>query len=42
VPNKLTKEQKELIKRFAEISGEDIHPQKKSFLNKVKDLLNQG
>ena len=42
VPTKLSKEQKELLQRFAESSGEDISPQRKSFLDKVKDLLNQN
>lgn len=41
VPTKLNKEQKELLKRLAEISGEEISPQRQSFLDKVKDLLNQ-
>jgi len=39
VPTKLTDEQKDLLKDFAEISGEEVHPQKKSFFDKVKDLL---
>ncbi len=39
VPTKLSEEQKSLITRFAEVSGEDIHPQSKSFLQKVRELF---
>ncbi|HUT52458.1 MAG TPA: molecular chaperone DnaJ [bacterium] len=39
VPAKLTKEQENLLKHFAEISGLDIMPQKKSFLQKVRDVF---
>ena len=42
VPQKLSREQKELLKRLAEVSGEDIAPQQKSFLGKVKGILNQN
>ncbi len=38
-PTHLTTEQKDLLHRFAEISGEDTHPQTKSFLRKVKELF---
>ncbi len=40
VPQKLTDEQEELLKKFSDMSGEDIHPQKKSFLQKVREVLN--
>jgi molecular chaperone DnaJ len=36
VPKKLTKRQKELLKEFAEISGDDIS---KKFMDKVKDIF---
>jgi molecular chaperone DnaJ len=38
-PTHLGKEQRDLLERFAEISGEDTHPQSKSFWRKVSDLL---
>jgi molecular chaperone DnaJ len=38
-PSHLSKEQRELLERFAEISGEDSHPQAKTFWHKVSDLL---
>jgi molecular chaperone DnaJ len=38
-PTKLTKEQKELLERFAELSGEETNPQTKSFWAKVADLF---
>ncbi len=39
VPTKLTDEQKQLLERFAEISGEDVHPQAKSFWKKVTEIF---
>jgi molecular chaperone DnaJ len=38
-PTHLTKEQRELLERFAAISGEETHPQARSFWQKVGDLL---
>jgi molecular chaperone DnaJ len=38
-PTHLTKEQKDLLHRFAELSGEDTHPRARSFWDKVGDLL---
>jgi molecular chaperone DnaJ len=38
-PTHLTKEQRELLERFAAVSGEDTHPQAQSFWGKVADLL---
>lgn len=38
-PSKLNKEQRELLEKFAEISGEDSAPRSKGFFDKVKDLL---
>ena len=38
-PTHLSKEQKELLERFAALSGEDTHPRAKSFWEKVGDLF---
>ncbi len=38
-PTNLNKKQKELLEEFARISGEDIHPLKKGFLDKVMDFI---
>jgi molecular chaperone DnaJ len=40
VPTHLSDEQTQLLQRFAEISGEDIHPQSQSFFAKVKEFFN--
>src|SRR5262249_33356143 len=40
-PTKLTKEQKELIERFADLAGEETHPQSKSFWNKVAEVISK-
>jgi molecular chaperone DnaJ len=37
VPKKLTPRQKELLREFAQISGEDTS---KNFMDKIKDLFN--
>lgn len=39
VPTKLNAEQKSLLKKFAEASGEDINPEQKSFFEKVRDAF---
>ncbi len=39
IPTTLTPEQRELLQQFAAISGEEVHPQRRSFMSKVKDLL---
>ncbi|MCF8009440.1 MAG: molecular chaperone DnaJ [Halanaerobiales bacterium] len=39
IPKNLSKEQKDLLINFAEISGEEINPEKKGFFNKVKDAF---
>ena len=39
VPNRLSDEQAELLKKFAALSGEDIMPQARSFWHKVRDLF---
>jgi molecular chaperone DnaJ len=40
-PTHLTKEQKELLERFAEMSGEETNPQSRSFWQKVADLVRE-
>ncbi len=42
VPKNLSKEQKDLLMQFAEISGEEINPEHKSFIKKVRDVLGVG
>ncbi len=39
VPKNLKARQKELLKEFAEIDGEDTHEQRKGFFKKMKDVL---
>jgi molecular chaperone DnaJ len=38
-PTELSRQQRELLEKFAEIAGEDTHPQSKSFLSKVRELF---
>ena len=38
-PTHLTKEQKEVLERFASLAGEKTHPQSRSFWDKVAELL---
>jgi molecular chaperone DnaJ len=38
-PRKLSARQRELLEEFARVSGEDVHPRTKSFLDKVKSIL---
>jgi len=38
-PTHLTREQKELLERFASLSGEETHPRARSFWDKVGDLF---
>jgi molecular chaperone DnaJ len=38
-PTNLNKRQRELLEEFARISGEDVYPMKKSFFDKVMDLI---
>lgn len=39
VPKKLNEKQKELLKKFADVMGEDVHEQRTSFFDKVKDAF---
>ena len=39
VPMHLSKKQKDLLEQFAAISGEEAHPQAKSFFDKVRELF---
>lgn len=39
VPKKLTNKQKELVREFMELSGEDSYEQRKNFFKKMKDAL---
>ncbi len=38
-PNQLSKEQRELLERLAQLEGEQTHPQTRSFLDKVKEMF---
>lgn len=39
VPTELSPEQRELVEKFAATFGEDSHPQRRTFLEKLKDLF---
>jgi len=39
VPKKLNSEQQELLEKFAAASNEEVHPENKSFFDKVKELF---
>ncbi|AOT68532.1 molecular chaperone DnaJ [Geosporobacter ferrireducens] len=39
IPKKLNDKQKELLKQFADEMGEDVHEQRKTFFDKVKDVF---
>jgi molecular chaperone DnaJ len=41
VPSKLTKEQEKLLREFAETEEQNITPERKSFLDKVKKLISK-
>ncbi|MFL5345284.1 MAG: molecular chaperone DnaJ [Hyalangium sp.] len=38
-PTELSAKQRELLEKFAELSGEESHPQSKTFFDKVKELF---
>jgi len=39
IPKHLSQEQKDLLKEFAELSGDEINPEKKGFFRKVRDAF---
>lgn len=39
IPKRLNEKQKDLLKRFADEMGEDVHEQRKTFIDKVKDVF---
>ncbi|MCL2760539.1 MAG: molecular chaperone DnaJ [Desulfuromonadales bacterium] len=39
-PVNLNKEQKELLKEFAKLGGEEVHPMNKGFFDKVREMFN--
>lgn len=39
VPKKLNEKQRETLREFAELLGDDVHEQRKSFFDKMKDAL---
>ncbi|MGM0410839.1 MAG: molecular chaperone DnaJ [Bacillota bacterium] len=39
IPKHLSKEQKDLLRKFAEVSGEEINPEQKGFFRKVRDAF---
>ena len=39
VPTKLSDKQKDALRKFADISKDNINPEEKSFMDKVKDFF---
>ena len=39
VPSKLNDKQKDALKKFADVSGDNINPEEKSFMKKIADLF---
>jgi len=39
VPKKLNEKQKEVLRQFAELLGDEVHEQRKSFFDKMRDAL---
>ncbi|MFL5362476.1 MAG: molecular chaperone DnaJ, partial [Myxococcales bacterium] len=39
VPEKLTRKQREVLEQFASLTGEETHPQAKSFFDKVREMF---
>ena len=39
VPTRLTDEQRELLEQFARVSGDDVMPRRRGFLDKLRDLF---
>jgi len=42
VPTHLSKEQRELLERFAEVSGEETNPRASRFWSKVSELIGKA
>jgi molecular chaperone DnaJ len=38
-PTKLNERQRELLEEFAQISGDEVHPLAKNFLDKIKEVF---
>jgi molecular chaperone DnaJ len=38
-PTELSAKQRELLEQFADLAGEDVHPQRKTFFSKVRELF---
>ena len=39
VPSRLSDKQRELLERYAEISGDDVSPRRKGFVEKLREML---
>ena len=39
VPSRLSDEQRELLERYAEISGDEVSPRRRGFVEKLRELL---
>ena len=39
VPTRLSDEQRELLERFSELSGDEVNPRRRGFLEKLRDLF---
>jgi molecular chaperone DnaJ len=39
IPTRLSSEQRELLERFAEVSGDDVSPRRRGFLDKLRELF---
>lgn len=39
VPTKLNEKQKQILREFAEVSGDEVHQQRKGFFDKMKDVF---
>ena len=39
IPTRLSEEQRQLLQRFAELSGDEVNPRRRSFLEKLRDVF---
>jgi len=39
IPKRLSEKQKEILRSFSEVSGDEVHENRKSFFNKMKDVF---